>query len=299
MLTRKLVPIALAAAAMAALQTASAQAAAYFFSEFGGGTACELQQPCTLNQAIVKANSDHADELACTDNSDSGSSTAITKSMTIDCSGTTGSVFALNVNGSGITVTLKNLTVWGNNATITLSNGTLILDNVHLTGNGTYAINATPSSASNLVVRNSIIDDNPAGVLLKPQAGGSLSARFDRVTIASNLGGGIKIDTTNGPVTADVTDSEISSNAGNGLNAVGGAGGPAMFSISRSVIAKNGTAGVQVNGATAGAMIDTTLLDSNAAGATSVVGGGHMLTYGNNRIVGAAGSGFTGSAALQ
>jgi hypothetical protein len=299
MLTRKLVRIALVAMAMAALQTASAQAAAYFFSEFGGGTACALQQPCTLNQAIVKANSDHADELACTDSSDNGSSTAITKSMTIDCSGTTGSVFALNVNGSGITVTLKNLTVWGNSATITLSNGTLILDNVHLTGNGTYAVNATPSSASNLVVRNSIIDDNSAGALLKPQAGGSLSARFDHVTIASNLGGGIKIDTTNGPVTGDVTDCEISSNVGNGMNAVGGAGGPAMFNIHNSVIAKNSTAGVQVNGSTAAAMIDTTLLDSNASGATTVINGGHILTYGNNRIVGSSGSGFTGTASLQ
>jgi hypothetical protein len=89
------------------------------------------------------------------------------------------------------------------------------------------------------------------------------------------------------------------SDAGNGLNAVGGAGGPAIFNISRSVIAKNGTAGVQVNGATAAAMIDTTLLDSNATGATAVVAGGHILTYSNNRIVGGAGSGFTGPAALQ
>ena len=49
----------------------------------------------------------------------------------------------------------------------------------------------------------------------------------------------------------------------------------------------------------AAALIDTTLLDGNTAGATSVVGGGRLLTYGNNRIVGSAGSGFTGSAALQ
>jgi hypothetical protein len=45
-------------------------------------------------------------------------------------------------------------------------------------------------------------------------------------------------------------------------------------------------------------MIDTTLLDGNAS-ATSVISGGHILTYGNNRIVGTAGSGITGSAALQ
>jgi hypothetical protein len=41
------------------------------------------------------------------------------------------------------------------------------------------------------------------------------------------------------------------------------------------------------------------LLDSNTAGATSVVSGGRLLTYGNNHIVGSAGSGFTGTAPSQ
>jgi hypothetical protein len=182
---------------------------------------------------------------------------------------------------------------------ITLENGSLILDNVHIFGASAEAILAQPTAPSTLVVRNSLFDRGGAAVVLKPSGGGSLHATFDHVTVANNAGGGIKIDTTNGPVTVDVTDGEISNNGGNGLNAVGGAGGPAIFNIHNSVIAKNAVAGVQVNGATAAAMIDTTLLDSNASGATSVVGGGHMLTYGNNRIVGTAGSGFTGSAPLQ
>ena len=77
------------------------------------------------------------------------------------------------------------------------------------------------------------------------------------------------------------------------------AGGPAMLNVHNSVIAKNGQAGVTGNGATAAVMLDTTLLDSNASGATVVVNGGHILTYGNNRIVGTDGSGFTGSATLR
>jgi hypothetical protein len=300
MLRRKLVRIALVAMAMAALQISSAHAAGPFFSgTSGSGSSCTQAQPCTLIQAIAIAGD--GTELACADGSDSDAVDPITKSITIDCSGTAGSVFHLVVNGSGITVTLKNLTMWGSPLAVNLISGTVILDNVHLFHNGgNPAIYATPSSPSILVVRNSIIDDNSsAGVLLKPQSGGSLSAVFDHVTISSNAGGGIKIDTTNGPATADITDSVISNNAGNGVNAVGGAGGPAIFNINHSVIAKNGTAGVQVNGATAAAMLDTTLLDSNASGATAVVNGGHMLTYGNNRIVGPAGSSFTGPAPLQ
>jgi hypothetical protein len=189
--------------------------------------------------------------------------------------------------------------MWNINNGIILQSGTVILENVHISGAFTYAIFAQPTSASTLIVKNCVFDTGGAGVYLKPSAGASLSARFDHVTIAGNTGGGIKIDTGNGPVTVDITDSEISSNAGNGLNAVGGAGGPAIFNISRSVIARNGVAGVQVNGATAAAMIDTTLLDSNTNGATTVINGGRILTYGNNRVVGTPGSGFTGSAGLQ
>jgi hypothetical protein len=97
----------------------------------------------------------------------------------------------------------------------------------------------------------------------------------------------------------DIADSVVSNNGGNGINAVGNAGGQAVVSIKNSVIAKNGVAGVQANGVNAGVLLQTTLLDQNANGATSIVNGGHISTYGNNSIVGSAGSGFTATAGLQ
>jgi hypothetical protein len=283
----------LVAAAVVFLRTPPAAASDLFFSGNGAGTACSQAAPCPLATAVSEALAGM--ELACADSSGSPSVT-ISKSITIDCVGTTGHIAGVTVD-SGAVVTLANFTL-GGGLNLVLQSGTAILENVHLTGVGT-AISAQPNAPSTLIVKNSRIDSNSAGALLKPAAGGSLSARFDRVTIAANLGGGIKIDTTNGPVTVDVTDSEISSNAGNGLNAVGGAGGPAMFSINRSVIAKNGAAGVQASGANSAALISTSLLDSNTAGALSAVGGGRILTYGNNSIVGSSGTGFTGSASLQ
>ena len=99
-------------------------------------------------------------------------------------------------------------------------------------------------------------------------------------------------------MTTDITDSVISNNGGNGINAVAGAN-QNIVSIKNSVIAKNGVAGVQANGANAGVLIATTPLDQNAAGATSVVSGGNVFTYGNNQIVGSAGSGFNHTAGLQ
>jgi hypothetical protein len=277
------------------LYTQPVKAAGIFFSASGSGTTCSQAAPCSLLTAV---NSGSGTEISCADSSDN-SGVTIFSSITIDCAGTTGSLNPIIVT-NGATVVMRNFTMWAtSSAGITLQSGTVILENIHITHANTAAILAPATVASTLIVKNCVFDAGPSGVFLKPSAGGSLSARFDHVTISSNSGGGIKIDTSNGAVTVDVTDSEISSNAGNGLNAVGSAGGPAMFSIHNSVIAKNGSAGVQVNGATAAAMIDTTLLDSNTNGATTVINGGHMLTYGNNRVVGAAGSGFTGSASLQ
>jgi hypothetical protein len=266
--------------------------------------ACTFAAPCqSLGRAIAVNESDGGDEaIGCVASGDYPIDSAITisKSVTIDCSGTSASVYPLTINGSGITVTLRNITIfnWPNKTAILLTNGTLVLDNVHIIRTG-EAISAQPIGPSKLVIKNSIFENNNAGLLIKPGSGGSVVASFDHVTTTNNNGGGLKIDTTNGSVTVDVIDSNISFNAGNGLNAVGGAGGPAMFNIHNSVIAKNATAGVQVNGATAAAMLDTTLLDSNASGATTVINGGHILTYGSNRIIGTAGSGFTGSASPQ
>jgi hypothetical protein len=197
-------------------------------------------------------------------------------------------------------ITLRHLTF---NSAVTaisvLGSGTLILEDCNFQNNSGTALNINPDGALNLVITNSTISRSSSGILINPASGGSVKATFDRVTITQNSGGGIKIDSANGPVTVDITASVISDNSGNGLNAVSGAGGAAIFNIDHSVIADNGTAGIQANGVSAAAMVDSTLLDSNSTGATAAVNGGRILTYGTNRIVGSAGSGFTAPAALQ
>jgi hypothetical protein len=177
--------------------------------------------------------------------------------------------------------------------------GTLILEDCTFEDSDDAALIIAPNGPLNVAIRNSRMSNGVSGILLKPAAGGSINATLDHVTIADNNGGGIKIDTTNGPVTLDVTDSVVSNNGGNGINAIGNVGGQAIVSIKNSVIAKNGAAGVQANGANAGVLIQTTLLDENVAGATSVVNGGNMSTYGNNSLVGPPGSGFNHTAGLQ
>ena len=232
-------------------------------------------------------------------------------SLTIDCAGvyeaTIPSQAAFRLHGTNQVVKIRNLTIsgaaGGYPAISATGSGTLILENCvfeNFTASGAGpALDIEPTGAFNLVITNSRISNSAAGVVIKPAAGGSVTATFNGVTIADNTGGGMKTDTTNGAVSVDISNSTINNNAGNGLNAVSGAGGTNMLNIKNSVIARNGSAGVQANGASAAALVNNTLLDSNTAGATSAIGGGRILTYGNNSIVGSPGSGFTGSTPLQ
>jgi hypothetical protein len=174
--------------------------------------------------------------------------------------------------------------------------GTLIFDDCVFEDVAGVALDIEPGTALNLVIKNSRISNNTAaGVLIKPAAGGSVTATFDGVTITKNAGG-LKTDSTNGAVRVDISNSTISDNANNGVIAIGGAGGQNMVSVGSGVIASNGQAGIEASGGTAAVLVNNTLLDSNAGGAISAVSGGRILTYQNNRTIGLPGTGFTGTA---
>jgi Right handed beta helix region len=275
-----------------------------FIANGGSGLACSSSAPCaTIADALAVV--DAGGQITCFDStafSSGGSSYAL--SVAIDCPG------VYSMSGGGFTflgnnqvVKIRNMTMrrlTGTNPAISVQgSGTLIIENCIIESVSAEALDIEPTGAFNLVVTNSRMSNNSAGVLIAPQSGGSVTATFNNVTIANNSGGGIKTESTNGAVTVDVVDSVISDNGGNGLNAVGGAGGANMLNLIRDVIASNGSAGVQANGTNAAALVNNTVLDSNTAGATSVVGGGRILTYGNNSIVGTSGSGFTGPTPLQ
>lgn len=294
------IAVPLVAVAVVFLCSQPVQAADLFFAGNGSGTTCSQSAPCLLSEAINLATATPPVVLSCADSGDVVNGATVNKSLTIDCSGTAGSIDGLTVD-NGAVVTLKNVTIGGNteNGIYFVGSGTLILENVHFIGAIVDLIYAQPSSPSRLIVRNCVLDNGGAGIYLKPAAGGSLSVQLDHVIIADNTGGGIKVDTTNGPVTVDITDSIIRDNGGNGVNAVSPGANQNMVSIKNSVIAENGAAGAQANGANAAILLQTTLFDQNAAGATTVINGGHISTYGNNSIVGGIGSGFTGTASLQ
>jgi hypothetical protein len=72
-----------------------------------------------------------------------------------------------------------------------------------------------------------------------------------------------------------------------------------VVNITNDVIASNGNYGIQSSGGNAAVLVNSTSILDNTVGATASVSGGRLLTYGNNRIFGSPGSGFTGTASLQ
>jgi Right handed beta helix region len=302
----KLFVVAAAIATSLPVASSHAQNIEYVSATGNDVNSCTAAQPCAdVQGALARAglNSGNSARVICIGGSAVNNvGFFLNDGVTVDVDCPQGTLPFFSFQGGVVTVRFRHLNL-GNasvSAAITASSGgTLILEDCVFADATAAELEIEPNGPLNLVIRNSRMSNSGSGILLKPAAGGSIHAILDHVTIADNTGGGIKIDTTNGPVTTDITDSDISNNGGNGINALGNAGGQAMVSIKNSVIAKNAGAGVQANGVNAGVLVQTTLFDQNVAGATSVVGSGHISTYGNNSIVGSAGSGFTGTAPLQ
>jgi len=271
------------------------------------GNGCTATNPCATFQGALNP-LNIGGQINCLNSPGPGEGGLIlTLSFTVDCAGlfevSTSTAFQLA--GTNQTVRVRNLTIngslGGSSAIKVTGSGTLIIENCVFENMASPALDIEPNGAFNLVITNSRVSNSGAGVLIKPAAGGSVKAIFDRVTITNNSGGGVKSDATNGPIQVDISNSTVSNNAGNGLNAVAGGsiGTASIMNLSHDVIALNGSAGIQANGAFSAALVDTTLIDSNATGAISAINSGRVTTYGTNRVVGIAGSGFTGTVPLQ
>lgn len=289
-----------------------AASVAYVSSTGNNANPCTAALPCQdFSQAAAALTPVLDGQVSCL-NSPGPSTTgfglnASSISFTIDCAGVYVVTFpnfgAFQLEGANQAVRIRNLTISGIGggfpAIKVLGSGTLILENCVFENIPGIALDIEPNGPFNLVVTNSRISNNTAaGVLIKPAAGGSVTATFDGVTIVNNAGG-LKTDTTNGSVTVDISNSTISKNANNGLVALGGAGGNNMVTAKNDVIASNGQAGIEASGGTAAVLVNNTVLDSNTGGALVTASMGRILTYGNNSTIGVAGTGFTGTVPLN
>src|SRR5262245_24938014 len=222
----------LAAVAMVVQATpADAQATRTWVSGVGDdANPCSRTAPCkTFPGAISKTAA--GGEINCLDPGGFGTVT-ITKSITIDCDGTLGSIIAaggvngVNVNGANIVVNLRNITINGagtGNIGINFISGAMVnVHNVKIFGfNITTAtgIKFSPNTNNSaLLVTNSSITSNgisPAtggGITIQPAVGGTNSFTAIHNSIIEFNINGIAANSASGAIKMTIRDSTVASN---------------------------------------------------------------------------------------
>jgi hypothetical protein len=264
--------------AMAVATLASAQATRTWVSGVGDDVnPCSRTAPCkTFAGAISKTASPGI--INCLDPGGFGAVT-ITKSITIDCTGTFGSALSsgspgitvnalatdkvvlrgIDLNGASVTlgtngvnivqaqsVTLDNVNIanysgQGVQTTNTTNNIFLSVENCRITNVGGTGVLANPtgSGTGNVTVSNSYIGNSNRGIDIE----GATSAQVSNTTIAKNVTDGFKLGSASGGAALESDNIEHN---GNGVNSAGGG----TIRISRCMIHANVTNGVTGAGTT-------------------------------------------------
>jgi hypothetical protein len=277
---------------------------------------CSRTAPCkTFAGAISKTAA--GGEINCLDPGGFGAVT-ITKSLTIDCTGTLGSI--LNASTSGVTVNdgssatpgtarviLRGLTINGGpptpspglNGVRYISGASLTLEDVfiqnQLTGspNG-FGIHFRPNNGqgARLVVNNTTIINSGTGstgggIFIETGTGSQAQVMLNNVRISLNGSStGISLNTAGaGPGIRAVLMNGHVSNATVGISATNAAGaGTSSIVVSDTAIVNN-TTGVLVNGTTAAARVSDSVITGNTTG-LSAAGGGLLRSNGGNLLDG-------------
>lgn len=292
--TLSLVAICLAISA-AASSTAFAQATRTWVSGVGDdANPCSRTAPCkTFAGAISKTAA--KGEINAIDPAGYGQVT-ITKSITIDGTGTMASILSAGVNGVIINagandvVILRNLSINGAGTGINgvrfIAGGALHLENVTITGfvgtppNAGNGIDFNPSGASTLYISNVTIRNNAGpGVLIRPVGSGSAIATITRTLLEDNGGGVFQSD---GALTS-VYDSVATGNAGAGFH-VQASSVSSKLQLDRSSSTGNTGYGVRTDGAAAVIRLSASTIVQNGVG--MLANGGIIMTFQNNTIAG-------------
>jgi hypothetical protein len=284
--------LAIAAAAVAAIPAAHAQATRTWVSGVGDDVnPCSRTAPCkTWAGAISKTAT--GGEINALDPGGYGALT-ITKAITIDGAGTHASTLSAGTNGfivnvpAGTVVVIRNVSIQGAgsglNGVHVVQGGEVHLENVTITGVTGQGVNFVPtvtSAASYLHMKNVSIRSAAGGaVLVKPGAGAYAFAMLSQLAMDGNARG---VRAEDGATVA-VRDSHASGNDANGFVALA-ASRPVFMSIENSTSAGNGAAGVY-SGAFATVRLANTTVVGNLDGLV-LADGGVILSAGNNRVLG-------------
>jgi len=293
---------------IACVSPAHAQATRTWVSGVGDDVnPCSRTAPCkTFAGAISKTA--NGGEINCLDPAGFGALT-ITKSITIDCTGTFGSTlnsggvngFVINDSLSGTPntaeVILRGISINGAGTTSGLngirfiSGRSLVLQDVFIQNqNGQTGIAITPAGSAEFYAENVTVTDGATGIHFRPTgASGSVRAILRNVRAQNNSANGLNVDTNGNTAPAGIVvavdNSSLTGNA-NGIvvSALSGTT-TATVMVTDSVVAHNSIAGITATGAAARIRVGNSSITGNTTG-VSFSGGAAVNTYGNNRLNG-------------
>lgn len=310
-MTKLIGSVVLFAAVWCGLAAAPAQAQNYrsYLSMAGNdGQDCSYATPCrTFNRAVTQTRPKGT--IVCRDTITDNAIFGISKSLTIACPGS--STAAINVNSAAADIVVLSGLIIDPGAVagpaLNVSNaGTVIVDKAHIGSGIQTGINLNPTGPAKLIVNDSVIAGNGngdaagAGILIKPQPGGSAQVAIERVNVSGNLFG-IAIDGSNstGGINATIADSVLASNKQDGVVATTSGGHAPIGVMVRVTRSANNGFGIRSIGSNVTVRVEGSTVTGNGTG-LAASGGGALLSLGNNAIQanGAKGA-FTGSLALE
>lgn len=296
--------LAVATFLVVATSSANAQASRTWVSGVGDdANPCSRTAPCkTWAGAISKTAP--CGEIDALDPGGFGAVT-ITKSITLDGTGTMASILAslttgIIINaGTNDVVTIRGISINGfcngihginilSAKTVNVEDCVIFRFN---TGNG---ITSTDANGVNLNVRNTVIRDNTLDGINTTSSGGNINVTLDRVSL---IGNGNGLHARSGTrVTA--RSSVFSNNTTNGIFADAAGGALVNVFVWDSHISMNGGSGVRAGNAgnvgTSGVTINQNTIDRNVGNGVLISTGGVVNTFTNNSILGNGTDGCAG-----
>jgi len=302
--------LAVATFIMAVSSSASAQASRTWVSGVGDdANPCSRTAPCkTWAGAISKTAA--CGEIDALDPGGFGAVT-ITKSITLDGSGTFASILASLVNGiiinaaSTDVVTIRGLSINGfcngiNGINILQAKTVNVEDCVIFRFNTGNGITVNETNDLNLNVRNTVIRDNTLDGINTFTSGGANAVKvtLEHVSLIGNANGlharsGSRVTARNSVFSNNTTNGIFSDAAGSNFSNV---------FVWDSQISMNGGNGVRAGNAgnvgTSGATINQNMIDRNTGNGVLVSTGGVVNTFTNNSIIGNGVDGCPGCAGV-
>ena len=218
---------------------------------------CSRTAPCkTFAGAISKTATNG--EINCLDPAGYGAVT-ITKSITIDCEDTQGSILAAGVNGVIVNITAG-----------TDSKKAVMLRGISINGAATGINGVRVLAANQLTLDEVVIAGFTAHGVSLENTTGSTKVNISDSVIRNNVGNGINSFILGGNVTLAISDSEINANA-TGVNLSNGTNA----TIDGSTVSNN-TTGVLAFNASLG--VSNCNISHNTTGVTSSTGGNIRIT---------------------